>query len=77
MKDLKDLKAVKLEIERRARLAQELEAARKAAATKARAEKELFSRTVGQVLALPVKHRPGHRAHLPLVPPAPIAVQHQ
>ncbi|HQS33442.1 Smr/MutS family protein [Polaromonas sp.] len=77
LKDLKDLKAVKLEIERRARLAQELEAARKAAAAKARAEKELFSRAVGQVLALPVKHRPGHRAHLPLVPPAPIAVQHQ
>lgn len=77
LKDLKDLKAVKLEIERRARLVQELEAARKAAAAKARAEKELFSRAVGQVLALPVKHRPGHRAHLPLVPPAPIAVQHQ
>lgn len=77
LKDLKDLKAVKLEIELRARLAQELEATRKAAAAKARAEKELFSRAVGQVLALPAKHRPGHRAHLPLVPPAPVAVQHQ
>ena len=77
LKDLKDLKAVKLEIELRARLAQELEAERKAAAARARAEKELFARAVGPVKALPIKHRPGHRAHLPLVPPAPIAVQHQ
>jgi DNA-nicking Smr family endonuclease len=77
LKDFKDLKVVKLEIELRARLAQELEAARKALAAKARAEKELFSRAVGPVKALPVKHRPGHRAHLPLIQPAPIAVQHQ
>ena len=77
LKDLKDLKAVKLEIELRARMAQELEVARKAAAAKVKAEKELFSRAVGPVKALPVKHRPGHRAHLPLTPPAPIAVQHQ
>ena len=77
LKDFKDLKAVKLEIELRARLAQELEAARKAASAKTKAEKELFSRAVGPVKALPVKHRPGHRAHLPLIQPAPIAVQHQ
>ena len=77
LKDFKDLKAVKLDIELRARLAQELEAARKAAAAQAKAEKELFSRAVGPVKALPVKHRPGHRAHLPLVQPAPVAVQHQ
>ena len=77
LKDFKDLKAVKLDIELRARLAQELEAARKAAAAKAKAEKELFSRAVGPVRALPAKHRPGHRAHLPLIQPAPIAVQHQ
>ena len=77
LKDLKDLKAFKIEIELRARMAQELEAARKAAAAKVKAEKELFSRAVGPVKALPVKHRPGHRAHLPLIPPAPIAVQHQ
>ena len=77
LKDFKDLKAVKLEIELRARLAQELEAARKTAAAKAKAEKELFSRAIGPVKALPVKHRPGHRAHLPLIQPAPIAVQHQ
>ena len=77
LKDFKDLKSVKFEIELRARLAQELEAARQAAAAKARAEKELFSRAVGPVKALPVKHRPGHRAHLPPIQPAPIAVQHQ
>jgi DNA-nicking Smr family endonuclease len=77
LKDFKDLKAVKLEIELRTRLLQELEAARKAATAKAKAEKELFSRAVGPVKALPVKHRPGHRAHLPMAQPAPIAVQHQ
>ena len=77
LKDFKDLKAVKLEIEQRARLAKELEVARKLAAAKAKAEKEMFSHAVGKVLALPVKHRPGHRAHLPLTKPPPIAVQHQ
>ena len=77
LKDFRDLQAVKLEIESRARLAQKLEAARKAAADKAKAEKELFSRAVGPVRALPFKHLPGHRALLPQVRPAPIAVQHQ
>ena len=42
LKDFKDLKAVKLEIELRARLAQELEAARKAAAAKTRPRKNCF-----------------------------------
>ena len=74
---LKNLKAVKLELETHARLAKELEAARQAAAARAKAEKELFSLAVGPVQALPVKHRPGHRAHLPPTQPAPIAVQHQ
>ena len=77
LKDFSDLKAVKLDIELRTRLAQELEAARQAAAAKAKAEKELFSRAVGPVKALPPKHRPGHRAHLPVAQAAPIAVQHQ
>jgi DNA-nicking Smr family endonuclease len=77
LKNFKDLQAVKLEIELRARLAQELEAARKALEAKAKAEKELFSRAVGPVKALPPKHLPGHRAHLPMAQPAPIAVQHQ
>jgi len=77
IRDLKGLKAVKLEIETRARLAAELKAARTAAAAKARAEKELFSRAIGPVRALPAKHQPGQRAKLPLVQAAPIAVQHQ
>lgn len=80
LKDLKDLKAVKLEIETRARQAAELQAARLAAAAKAKAEKELFSRAVGPVKALPAKHlpgNPGHRASLPLAQPAPIPVQQQ
>ena len=77
IKTLQDLLAVKLEIETRARLAAEREAARAALEAKTRAEKELFSRAVGPVKALPPRHRPGHRAELPLVQAPPIAVQHQ
>ena len=77
VKDLKGLKAVKLELQARAAQAKEQEAARKASAAKIKAEKELFALAIGPVKALPVKHRPGHRASLALVPPPPIAVQHQ
>ena len=77
IKSLKDLKAVKQDIETRARLAAEQEAARRAAAAQARAEKELFARAVGPVQALPSKHLPGHKAQLPLAQPAPIPVQQQ
>jgi len=77
LKSLKDLKAVKQEIETRARQAAEQEAARRAAAAKARADQELFSRAVGPVKALPAKHLPGHKAHLPPAQPAPIPVQQQ
>lgn len=80
LKDLKDLKVVRQEIETRARQAAELQAARLAAAAKAKAEKELFSRAVGPVKALPARHlpgNPGHRARLPLAQPAPIPVQQQ
>ena len=77
LRDLKDLKSVKLMLQARAKLEKEIEAARTAAAAKAKAEKELFSRSVGTVRALPVKHRPGQRAQLPLVQAAPIAVQQQ
>ena len=80
IKDLKGLKAVKLEIETRARQAADLKAARAAAAATAKAEKELFSRAIGPVKALPARHRPGHpghRAHLPPAQPAPIPVQQQ
>ena len=77
IKDLKGLKAVKAEMEARVKLAKESDAARKAAAAKAKAEEEFFARAVGMVKPLPPKHRPGHRASLPLVQAAPIAVQHQ
>lgn len=80
IKDLKDLKAVKLEIETRARQEAEQKAARAAAAANAKAEKELFSRAIGPVKALPARHlpgNPGHRAQLPLAQPAPIPVQQQ
>ncbi len=77
IKDLKGLKAVKAEMEARIKLAKELEAAKKAAAAKAKAEEEFFALAVGIVKPLPTKHRPGHRASLPLVQAAPIAVQHQ
>ena len=77
VKDFKGLKAVKAEMEARIHRAKELEAARKAALAKAKAEKEFFATAVGVVKPLPPKHRPGHRASLPRVAAAPIAVQHQ
>jgi DNA-nicking Smr family endonuclease len=77
IKDLLGLKAVKAEMEARVKRAKELEAARKAALAKAKAEKEFFARAVGIVKPLPPKHRPGERAALPLVQAAPVAVQHQ
>ena len=77
IKDLKGLKAVKAELEARAQRAIELELAKKAAAAKAKAEKDFFALAVGIVKPLPPKHRPGHRASLPRVAIAPIAVQHQ
>jgi DNA-nicking Smr family endonuclease len=77
IKDLKGLKAVKLEIETRARQQAEQQAARLAAARQAKADEELFAHAVGPVKALPAKHRPGHKAHLPPAPPAPVPVQQQ
>ena len=77
IKDLKGLKAVKLEIDARIKLAQQLEAARKAAAAKARAEKEFFIRAVGPIKPLPARHQPGSRVSLPTPQPPPIAVQQQ
>lgn len=77
IKDLLGLKAVKAEMEARVKRAKELQATRKAALAKAKAEKEFFARAVGIVKPLPPKHRPGERAALRLVQAAPIAVQHQ
>ena len=75
IRDFKDLKLVKRELEARARLEHAMQAARLAAIVKARSEKELFSRAVGPVLALPLKHRPGYKASLQRVRPPPIAEQ--
>ncbi len=77
IKDLKGLKALKLEIETRARLAREAEAARLAAAARAKADKAFFATAIGPIKPLPLKHRPGHRASLPTVQAPPIAVQQQ
>ncbi len=77
LKSLQDLKAVKKAIEAQAALEREREIARVAAAAKARAEKELFSRAVGPVKALPTRHQPGHKAAIAPSPPAPIPVQQQ
>ena len=77
IKDLRGLKAVKAELEARVRLAEQLDAARKATLAKAKAEEAFFALAVGPIKPLAPKHRPGHRASLPLVQAAPIAVQHQ
>ena len=74
-RDLKDLKLLRRELEARVRLEQAREAARLAATAKASAEKELFSRAVGRVIALPLKHRPGFKVSLQRARPAPVAEQ--
>ena len=77
IRDFKDLKRVKREIEARVRLEQAQEAARLAAVAVARAEKELFSRAIGQVIALAPQHRPGQKASLQRARPPPVAEQQQ
>ncbi|MEZ7847197.1 MAG: DNA-nicking Smr family endonuclease [Polaromonas sp.] len=77
LKDLRGLKALKLEIENRTRLAAEQQAARLAAARQLKAEKELFSHSIGPIKALPVRHGPGQKAQISIVQPAPIPVQLQ
>ena len=80
IRDLKGLRAVKQQLEARAKQSTEQEAARKAAAVKARADKDFFVLAVGPIKPLPAKHLPGHKAHrlnLPKAQAAPIAVQHQ
>lgn len=74
---LKDLKAVKREIDLRARLEQERAAARLAAAARLKIEKEFFAHAIGPVKALALQHRPGHRARIERDLPAPIAAQKQ
>ena len=76
IKDLKGLKSVKAEMAARIQQAKALEAAKKAALAKAKAEEEFFARAVGPIKPLPPKHRPGQRASLPRIATSPIAVQH-
>ncbi|CAN5556178.1 hypothetical protein BH10PSE16_BH10PSE16_38720 [soil metagenome] len=75
IRDFKDLKLVRRELDARAHQEAQRLAALQAAAALVRAEKELFSRTVGRVVALPPQHRPGHKASLERARPAPIAEQ--
>ena len=77
IKDLKSLKTVKAEMAARIQQAKELEAAKKAALAKAKAQEEFFALAVGPIKPLPPKHRPGQRASLHRVATSPIAVQHQ
>lgn len=77
VRDLKDLKLVRREMQERLQQEQARETARLAALAAARAEKELFVRAVGRVMALPLKHQSGHKASLQRPRPAPIAEQQQ
>ena len=77
VRDLKDLKLVRREMQERLQQEQARETARLAALAAARAEKELFVRAVGRVMALPPKHQSGHKASLQRPRPAPIAEQQQ
>ena len=77
IRDFKDLLPVRRELELRIRREAERQAQLRAAAAQAQAEKELFSRAVGRVMALAPQHRPGHKAKLERVLPAPVAGQRQ
>lgn len=75
VKDLRGLKALKLEIETQAKLAAEREAARLAATRKRQAEKNLFVHSIGPVKALPLRH--SQVKPILVEPPAPVPVQQQ
>lgn len=75
IRDLKDLKLVRRALEERARQEAERLAALAAAAARIKAEKELFVRAAGRVIALAPQHRPGHKASVSRAKPAPIAEQ--
>lgn len=75
IRDFKDLKLVRRELEVRARQEAERLAALAAVAARLKAEKELFSRAVGRVVALAPQHRPGQKASVLRAKPPPIAEQ--
>lgn len=75
IRNLKDLLPVRRELELRARLEAERQATIRAAAARARAETELFSRAVGPVVPLAPQHHPGGKASLARPRPPPVAEQ--
>ena len=75
LKDLSDLKRLKIEIERQARLRAEQEAARLEAQRLAQAQQQLFARSVGPVRPLASKHRQNKPAAG--ARPEPLPVQHR
>ena len=77
IRDFKDLLPVRRELELRAREEAERQAELRTIAALARAEKELFSRAAGRVMALAPQHMPGHKASLERARPAPVAEQRQ
>ena len=77
IRDFKDLLPMRRELELRAQQEAQRQAEIRAAAARVRAEQELFSRAVGHVLALAPQHRPGLKASLEKVLPAPVAEQRQ
>lgn len=74
--DLKDLKLIQRELAARHQREQALLAQRAAELARAKAERELFARSVGSVVALPAQHQAALAASLLRPRPAPIAVQH-
>ena len=75
IKNLSELKRLKQEIERQAKVQAEQEAARLQAQRLAQAQQQLFARSVGPVRPLPARHLA--KVRLAPAPPAPVALQSQ
>ena len=75
LKDLSDLKRLKMEIERQARVRAEQEAARLEAQRLQQAQQQLFARSVGPVRPLAGKHR--QNRPVAAARPQPVPVQHR
>jgi DNA-nicking Smr family endonuclease len=75
IKNLSELKRLKQEIERQAKVQAEQEAARLQAQRLAQAQQQLFARSVGPVRPLASKHRQSRP--VAAAPPQPVPVQHR
>ncbi|MEN9768854.1 MAG: hypothetical protein RLZZ180_484 [Pseudomonadota bacterium] len=75
LKDLSELKRLKMEIERQARVRAEQEAARLEAQRLQQAQQQLFARSVGPVRPLAGKHR--QNRPVAAARPQPVPVQHR